>query len=180
MTAQAPELMRREADVWWQLRADPDYLALCHWNANVDNAWFWRGDDGELRCGLMDWGCVSRMNVAMAVWGSLSGAETSLWDSHLDELLELFCKEVLASGGPVLDPAAMERDLVLYATLMGVTWLLDVPALIRKRLPGAGPLTTRADPRIRSDEGVRAPLQMLINVLNLWQTHGDVAKPAQL
>lgn len=173
LTAEAPELRRREADVFALLSADDDYLALCHWNANVDNAWFWRDGDGELRCGLMDWGCVSRMNVAMAVWGSLSGAETSLCDEHLDELLEMFCKEVLVSGGPALDPATIERHLVLYATLMGVTWLLDVPALIRKRLPDAGPHTTRTDPRIKSDEAVRAPLQMLTNVLNLWQTRGE-------
>ncbi|KUI43834.1 hypothetical protein AU197_23445 [Mycobacterium sp. IS-1590] len=178
MTGEASELLQREADVFGVLSADADHLALCHWNANVDNAWFWR-DDGELRCGLMDWGCVSRMNVAMAVWGSLSGAETSLWDHHLDELLEMFCKEVLASGGPALDPAAVERNLVLYATLMGVTWLLDVPALIRKRLPDAGPHTTRTDPRIKSDESVRAPLQMLSNVLNLWQTRGGAAKLAE-
>lgn len=173
--AEAPQLIRREAKVFELLSADADYLALCHWNANVDNAWFWRGDDGELCCGLMDWGCVSRMNVAMAVWGSLSGAETSLWDDHLDELLEMFCKEVLASGGPALDPATVERHLVMYATLMGVTWLLDVPALIRKRLPDSGPHTTRIDPRIKSDEGVRAPLQMLTNVLNVWQTRGETS-----
>ncbi|UUO00869.1 hypothetical protein M4D79_19165 [Mycolicibacterium novocastrense] len=176
ITTEATELMRREGEVRQQLSVDPDYVALCHWNANVDNAWFWRDDDGELRCGLMDWGCVSRMNVSMAVWGSLSGAETSLWGHHLDELLEMFCKEVLASGGPALDPATVERHLVLYATLMGVTWLLDVPALIRKRLPDAGPHTTRSDPRIRSDESVRAPLQMLTNVLSLWQTRGGVTK----
>ncbi|MCV7279905.1 hypothetical protein H7J88_09605 [Mycolicibacterium flavescens] len=179
-TAEAPELLGREADVWRLLVEDADYLALCHWNANVDNAWFWRGEDGELRCGLMDWGCVSRMNVAMAVWGSLSGAETSLWNGHLDELLDLFCTEVSASGGPDLAPAALERRLVLYATLMGVTWLLDVPALIRKRLPDAGPDTTRTDPRIKNDEGVRAPLQMLNNVLNLWQTRGLSAALAEL
>lgn len=178
--AEARELMRRESDVWRRLSLDTDYLALCHWNANVDNAWFWRDDDRELQCGLMDWGCVSRMNVSMAVWGSLSGAETSLWDHHLDELLDTFCKEVLASGGPALDPATMERYLVLYATLMGITWLLDVPALIRKRLPDAGPQTTRTDPRIKLDEGVRAPLQMLTNVLNLWQTRGGAARLAEL
>ncbi|OBI75879.1 hypothetical protein A5663_03805 [Mycobacterium sp. E740] len=178
--AEAGELLRREADVWRQLADDVDYLALCHWNANVDNAWFWRGDGGELQCGLMDWGCVSRMNVAMAVWGSLSGAETWLWDCHLDELLETFCEEMAARGGPALAAATIERDLVLYATLMGATWLLDVPALIRTRLPDAGPHTTRSDPRIKGDEGVRAPLQMLTNVLNVWETRGMAAKLADL
>ncbi|MGV0732683.1 hypothetical protein ABQE84_11340 [Mycolicibacter sinensis] len=29
---------------------------------------------------------------------------------------------------------------------------------------------TRYDAPIRHDESVRAPLQMLVNVLNLWQT----------
>jgi len=170
MTVEARELLTLEGSVWQHLRDASDYIALCHWNANVDNAWFWT--DGELRCGLMDWGCVSQMNVAMAIWGSLSGAETDVWDDHLDALLVMFCDEVSGSGGPTLDPAVLRRQLVLYATLMGVTWLLDVPALLRKRVPDISPQTTRTDPRIKHDEGVRAPLQMLTNVLNLWETRG--------
>jgi hypothetical protein len=171
LTAEARELVTREPAIWAHMRDASDYIALCHWNANIDNAWFYRDADGALRCGLMDWGCVSRMNVAMAVWGSLSGAETELWDRHLDELLALFCDEFRRSGGPQLDVDALRRQLALYATLMGVTWLLDVPALLRKRLPDISPQTTRMDPRILDDEGVRAPLQMLANVLNLWATH---------
>lgn len=171
LAVQARELIRQEAAVWDYLRGAEDYIALCHWNANVDNAWFWQAGD-ELRCGLMDWGCVSQMNVAMAIWGALSGAETDLWDDHLDALLASFCDEVRGSGGPKLDPAGLRRQLVMYATLMGITWLLDVPALLRKRIPDIGPQMTRTDERIRNDEGVRAPLQMLTNVLNVWQTRG--------
>nr|WP_173390290.1 hypothetical protein [Mycolicibacterium rhodesiae] len=170
MAAEAHELLRLEDAVWRHLRDADDYIALCHWNANVDNAWFWT--DGELRCGLMDWGCVSQMNLAMAIWGSLSGAETELWNDHLDALLVMFCDEVSGSGGPTLDAAMLSRQLVLYATLMGVSWLLDVPALLQKRIPDIGPQTVRTDPRIKDDEGVRAPLQMLTNVLNLWETRG--------
>jgi hypothetical protein len=172
LPSEAHTLVQAEPQIWERLRRTTDYLALCHWNANVDNAWFWRDDDGQLRCGLIDWGCVSQMNVAMAIWGSLSGAETDLWDQHLDDLLVMFCHEVRHSGGPAIDPVELRCQLVLYATLMGVTWLLDVPALLRKRLPDIGSQTTRADPRIKADEGVRAPLQMLVNVLNLWQTRG--------
>jgi hypothetical protein len=172
LTAEAHELLKREPEVWNHLRDAEDYIALCHWNANVDNAWFWRAQGRELGCGLMDWGCVSQMNMAMAIWGALSGAETDLWDNHLDALLAMFCAEVRDSGGPVLDAVALSRHLALYAALMGITWLLDVPALIRRRLPDAGSQTTRTDPRIRDDEGVRAPLQMLTNVLNLWETRG--------
>ena len=53
---------------------------------------------------------------------------------------------------------------------MGVAWLLDVPALIRKRF-GSDVPRSRQDPRIKDDESVRAPLQMLSNLLFLWERH---------
>lgn len=34
---------------------------------------------------------------------------------------------------------------------------------------GADVPASRRDPRIRDDESVRAPLQMLSNLLNLWE-----------
>lgn len=56
--------------------------------------------------------------------------------------------------------------------------MLDVPALIRKRFDVAP--TSRMDPRIREDESVRAPLQMLSNLLLLWQRNplGDLLDEA--
>ena len=161
------------------LAADSDYVALCHWNANVDNAWFWRDDDRVLRCGLMDWGCVSQMNLGMAIWGAMSAAETDLWTTHLDDLLLTFVTEVRRCGGPDLDPNRLARHTLLYAAVMGVAWLLDVPALLRRRF-GADVPNSRVDPRIRDDEAVRAPLQMLSNLLNLWERQrlGDLLDAA--
>jgi hypothetical protein len=154
-----------------QLAADAEYVALCHWNANIDNAWFWRDPGGILHCGLMDWGCVGQMNMGMALWGALSAAETDMWDDHFDELLVLFVAEVQRCGGPELDPDRLRRHTLLYAAAMGVAWLLDVPALILKRF-GADAPSDRRDPRIRDDESVRAPLQMLSNLLSAWERHG--------
>ena len=170
-----PRVAHHEHTIARLLAADSDYVALCHWNANIDNAWFWRDTDRVLHCGLMDWGCVSQMNVGMAVWGAMSGAEVDMWDRHLDELLRMFAAEVLRCGGPHLDPERLRRRTLLYAAVMGVAWLLDVPALMRKRFGAAAP-TNRLDPRIRDDESVRAPLQMLSNLLNLWERHrlGDL------
>ena len=147
LRADAPRISAHEDFVAHQLAADTDYVALCHWNANVDNAWFWRDTNG-LHCGLMDWGCVSQMNMGMALWGAMSGAETPLWDRHLDELLHVFVSEVRRGGGPALDPDRLRRHTLLYAATMGVAWLLDVPALIRKRF-GASVPGDRTDPRIR-------------------------------
>ncbi len=168
---EAPRVLGREPAIWGYLAGKPDYIALCHWNANVDNAWFFTDGAGELLCGLMDWGCVGRMNVAMAIWGALCAAETSLWDTHFDDLLQSFTDEVRRSGGADLDPAELGRQVLLYAAVMGITWLLDVPARLAARLGPDTASVTPLDPRISDDESVRAPLQMLTNVLNLWATH---------
>lgn len=167
---EAPRFLRQEPEIWRYLGRAPDYLALCHWNANVDNAWFWRDSGDTLHCGLMDWGCVSQLNLAMALWGAMSGAETTMWDCHLDELLDLFVAELRRCGGPSLDPGELTRQLMLYVAIMGITWLLGVPALIHNRFGTSTQELSRTAPRIKSDESIRAPLQMLTNVLNLWET----------
>ncbi|BBY31004.1 hypothetical protein [Mycolicibacterium sediminis] len=167
-----PRLLAAEARVSRELGAHPELVALCHWNANVDNAWFWRDADGTLRCGLLDWGGVGPMNVAMAVWGAMSGAETAMWDDHLPELCAAFGDEFVRSGGGSLDVDRMIRHVLLYASVMGMTWLLDVPAHVRSAVPGLSAATTRMDAAIRDVESVRCRLQMLTNVLNLWETHG--------
>lgn len=166
----APRFLEHEPAVWSYLADHPDYIALCHWNANVDNAWFWRDGDDVLHCGLLDWGCAGQMNVAMALWGAMSGAETDLWDHHLDELLRLFASDIRDCGGPELSVSELNNQVMLYVGIMTVAWLLDIPALIRSRFGDAARTLTRKDPRIKDDESVRAPLQMLTNALNLWET----------
>ena len=168
-----PRIASHERSVLQRLATDSEYIALCHWNANIDNAWFWRDADG-LHCGLMDWGCVSQMNLGMAVWGAMSGAENDMWDLHLDELLQHFVTEFQRYGGPGIEPERLRRHTLLYAAVMGVAWLLDVPALLRRRFKAIP--DGRRDPLIRNDESVRAPLQMLGNLLLLWERHrvGDL------
>jgi hypothetical protein len=176
----ASRFLQCEPAVWDHLGGNPDYIALCHWNANVDNAWFWRDADDVLRCGLLDWGCAGQMNVAMALWGALSGAETDLWDRHLDELLELFAAAVRDCGGPDLSVQALHESIMLYVGTMTVAWLLDVPALIRSRFGDGAHTLTRKDPPVKDDESVRAPLQMFTNALSLWKTwhFGDLLDAA--
>jgi hypothetical protein len=120
------------------------------------------------------------MNVAMALWGAMSGAETDMWDHHLDDLLGLFVSEVRQCGGPDLNVDELHNQVMLYVGIMAVAWLLDVPALIRSRFGEAARTLSRKDPRIKEDESFRAPLQMLTNALNLWETRhfGDLLDAA--
>jgi len=161
------ELAVHESAIWRYLENSAEFVALCHWNANVDNAWFWRNEGGQLECGLLDWGCVGRMNVAMAIWGAMCSAETHMWDLHLSELLRLFTEEFHRHGGPLLDVAEFEHQVLSYAGVMGVAWLLDVPRYLSRKLPSQ--VSCRTDPRIRRDEAIRSRLQMMTNFLNLWE-----------
>jgi len=168
LAKEAPRFQAREGAVGRILRSKPEMIALCHWNAHVDNAWFWRNDAHQLECGLLDWGNVSQMNVAMAIWGCLSAAETGIWDHHLDELLALFVHEFQSCGGPTLDVAELKEHLTIYTAMMGLNWMLDVPHTLAG-IPGLSELTDRCDPRIESDERARAQLVILTAFLNLWE-----------
>ncbi len=156
------------------LQGTPGMIALCHWNAHVDNAWFWRNEENRIECGLMDWGNVSQMNVAMAIWGCLSAAEIPLWNDHLDELLALFASEFESCGAPALDPAEFREHLLIYVAMMGLNWMLDVPQYIRRRLPDVAEAQSRFDPRIQDDERVRSQLLIMTAFLNLWE-RSDIA-----
>lgn len=174
MAEEVHNIFGHEAAITAALNTTTDQVALCHWNANVDNAWFWTDESGVLECGLLDWGCVSEMNVAMALWGSLCSAESDVWERHLDSLLAHFVDEYHRAGGPLLETGTVHRQLVLYATVMGVTWLLDAPTYIRAVVPDLADVTDRYDPRISDSEVARTQLRMLTNFLGLWATH-DVA-----
>jgi len=167
---EAARLAEHQPAILQFLQSDSRFIALCHWNANIDNAWFWRNAGGDLECGLMDWGHVGQMNVVMGLWGALSGAEIELWDDHFDELLALFVTEFQSCGGPPVDVDALKLHLHLYIAMMGVTWLLDVPALVQARVRDLATVEDRFDPRIKFDEAVRVRLQMMSTFLCLWKS----------
>jgi len=166
---EAPKVWEQQAAIKRFLNSNPSLIALCHWNANIDNAWFFRDARGEVACGLMDWGHVSQMNLAMSLWGALSAAEISLWDDHFDALLELFDSEFRACGGPAIDMQELRLHLWLYVALMGLTWMLDVPALLQKRVTDLDTVESRFDERIKGSEQVRTRLHMMNVFLHLWQ-----------
>ena len=163
--------LRHESLIKRYLQSRPEFIALCHWNAHLDNAWFWRDQSGELQCGLMDWGRVSQMNVAYALWGCLSGASLSIWNEHLPQLLQLFVDELREHGGPALDIDELLLHLQLYVAMMGLAWLLDAPARILFRLPQVAQASGPHDPLFRDHESARNQLHISSVLLNFWQRY---------
>ena len=153
------------------LTSSRDLVALCHWNANIDNCWFWRGDAGELHCGLMDWGNAGQLNVAFSLWGCLSGADPSVWHNHADELIALFLDDLASGGGPVVDPSELRLHLDLYALLMGLSYFMESPSRILYRAPKAESASGPLDPIILDNDTARNQLLISTNFLNLVKRH---------
>jgi hypothetical protein len=172
-----PRFLEHELAIRQFLHSEPNFIALCHWNANIDNAWFWHNADGVMECGLMDWGRAGQMNVAAALYGSLSGAEPELWDEHLDSLLKLFADEFARCGAPTLDPEELKLHLYLFTAMMGLAYLLDAPPIIRKEIPDLSAATSRFDPRFQQNENARVQIHFLTQLLHQWQKHDFGALP---
>jgi hypothetical protein len=164
-----PRFLEHEQRIKRYLTSDPDLIALCHWNANIDNGWFWRDATGALQCGLMDWGRVGQMNIALALWGTLSAAEPDMLGEELDNLLSLFLREYETHGGPAIELSRLQAHMFLYIATMGMAWLLDAPPIIRAQLPDLSPDHDRFYAGFKTSEAARTQLHMLTNVLSLWQ-----------
>lgn len=158
-----------EATIQRYLLDNPDLIALCHWNAHIDNAWFWRDAGGEFRCGLMDWGRVGQITMGAALWGCLSAAHHDVWDDHLDELLELFVREYAAHGGPVIAAAELELHLLLNIACMGTARVLAFPEVVLFRLPAATTASGPQDPIFEQSDPARNSLHIFTVCLKLWR-----------
>ena len=158
----------QQEDILRFVYSRPDMIALCHMNANIDNAWFWREPDGGLRAGLIDWGSVGQMPVAASIWGCVGAAEPEMHDRHLDELLGLFAAEYARAGGLAIDPHEIAQHLELHVMLSAMHMTTAPPAILRE-IPDPGAAADRYDPVFTANETARVQLKVTISLLNMWQ-----------
>lgn len=169
LEAEAVRVLRQEGAIRRFLNADRDLVALCHWNTNIDNAWFWRDAAGEMQCGLLDWGMVRQMNLAYGIWGGFCGAEPRIWNAHIDELLALFVATLEANGGPRIALSKLKLHLDLTVATLGLAMLIDCPALVLSRMPDVAEARSVLDPLLFRDEVVRGFLHVFTSFLNVWR-----------
>lgn len=165
--ADAPLVVERQQEIWRFLFSQPDLIALCHMNANVDNAWFWREPDGTLGAGLIDWGGVGQMSLASSLWGCIGAAEPEMHDRHLDDLIDLFVAEYSRAGGPALDRREIARHLDLHVTMSALHMTTAPPAILRE-VPDPGVAADRYDPIFTANETARVQLKITVSLLNMW------------
>ncbi len=169
MKADATLIKRHEEQLQAYLCGNPEMIALCHWNAHIDNIWFWRDEAQALHCGLLDWGRVGQISFGSALWGGLSAAHHDIWDIHLDDLLALFVREYHASGGPLLDGDDLALHLSIHMAVMGVARVLAFPEIIAFRLPDCAKASGPRDPMFLTSAPARNCLSVYTVFLQHWR-----------
>jgi hypothetical protein len=174
----ANRIRQHEAALQRHLTGNPDMIALCHWNAHVDNCIFTRDDDGNLDCGFIDWGRVGRITLGSVLWGALSAAHHAIWDEHIDELLALFAAEYHAAGGPAITADALDDHLALHMAGMGTARVLAFPEIIEFRLPACVDASGPHDPMFEpvTADAARNCRQVYVNLLQHWRRRDFGAK----
>jgi hypothetical protein len=169
MERDALKVLEHEDAIRGFLVGDPDLIALCHWNAHIDNCLFWRDDAGELHCGLIDWGRVGQLTFGAVLWGGLSAAHHDVWDHHFRDLLGHFLDEYHAHGGPRLSVETLEVHLTLHMALMAVARMLVFPEVILFRLPEAEHASDMFDPIFETSDPARNCLHIYTAFLKYWR-----------
>jgi hypothetical protein len=162
--------LQHEAALKRFLHSNRDFIALCHWNANLDNAFFWR-EAGELRCGFIDWGRVGQLNLVAALFGCLFTATVETLETRLDDLLSHFIEAYAAAGGPRLELDELKLHLDVYVGMMALAWMMEFPQRVLLRLPEAATASGPRDPVFLKSEPARNQLHCITVAMHLWRNH---------
>ncbi len=173
-----PDMVAAEGRIREVLYGNPDCIAFAHWNANIDNCWFWRDAQGQLQCGFMDWANAGQISVAQSVSGAISGAEPFIWNEHLDELLTVFIDEYAAQGGPRLDLDELRLHILLIVAVSGVAYAMGAPIAVERDIAEIDAVESYRDACFHEHENARIQLHMMTKMLNVWQARnlGDVVR----
>ncbi|MDD3797579.1 MAG: hypothetical protein PHE36_00200 [Novosphingobium sp.] len=151
------------------LHRQADYTALCHPNLNIDNAWFWRDEAGELHAGLFDWGGAGQMSIAQALSGMLMMPDPDMHLSLVDDVMATFIDEYARGTGIALDPAELRLQ---YKASLFSTAMCTILAIVVNILPNipeeqCKTMADRFDERLQ-DSGLVACIIWIDNMLREW------------
>ena len=173
-----PDVLAAQARIREVLYGNPEFIAFAHWNANIDNCWFWRDAQGQLQSGFVDWANAGQISVAQSVSGAISGAEPWVWNEHLDELLTVYIDEYAAQGGPQLSLDELRLHNLLIVAVSGVAYSMSAPLAVERDIADIDAVESYRDDCFRQHENARIQLHMMTKMLNVWQTRklGDMVR----
>lgn len=156
------------SEIMYWLNRNPDYCGLNHQNLNVDNAYFWRTEAGELDCGLLDWGGTRTSSLAFKMWYALYCLEFEFMKEHMDGLLQCFIDAYRESGGPALELEVFRADFLLTMARQLLDLTGAIP-LVHRMLPKSNwaTITTDRDPRCCNNVDGKNTLRLYVRGIRL-------------
>lgn len=150
-----------------------DCFSLVHGNLQIDNAFFYKNEKGEVEAGLLDWGGVSHSNAVNAMVRNWIAAEPEVMDDVDEQILDRFIQACQASGGPKLDKSKVLYMARLTQATFGfamATHLSQIYKLYPKADPVWKDIKDRWDSRVEGVFNMRYPTSNWKNFLLLWKS----------
>merc|ERR1712217_471942 len=100
---EADEMAHWVCELGFYTQMMPEYFSLGHANAQIDNAFFWKNEEGDVCGGLTDFGSMSHVPMPIMLSGGWCGAEPEMMDEHEEKLIHCFLDEYEKASGIHLD-----------------------------------------------------------------------------
>merc|ERR1719188_25843 len=151
---------------YWR-HSNQDYIALTHNNMNVDNAFFWRGEDGQLDLGVLDWGSMGQKSLGFKLWWWLYCCEFDVMTESIDAYLACFADTYAEFGGPKLDKEVLRTQFVLTAMEQMLGLCAAVPQIWKMcKKPEWKTISNRFDSRIGLNIDGKSTLRLYLQVMS--------------
>jgi len=151
---------------YWRHK-NPDFIAMTHNNLNVDNAFWWRDEDGKLDIGLFDWGHMSARSIGFKIWWWVYCGDHDTLTANLDCYLQCFIETYHEYGGPLLDKEELKTQLIITAMEQMLGLVGAVPQ-IHRMVPKKNwqTIKDRWDPRIAENVQGQSTLRLYLHVMD--------------
>jgi len=161
------------------LYGDAKYIGLCHQNGNTDNCFFYRGGDGTVSAGILDWGSTAPMSYASSFMGSTIGALAEMLAEYDERLVRAWADAYHAVGAPRIDVDELLLRYRLstcisacgvYSSVDSYAGKLETAKASAEKFKDAPAYNCEA---IRADFGTKFGMSMLYNRITLFALKGD-------
>lgn len=168
---EAKEMGNYCAEMGWYSAMVPEYWSLVHPNAQVDNAFYWTNDSGDMQCGLLDWGGVSHSNIPFCLANGWIGPEVDVFDEHEAKLVQLFIDEYQRVTGFKIDFADLYMQIKLSQAAVLPGCCANLGSMLRNVIQTKDwkDVKDRFDPRIDHNFLARCYFVQVELFLGMWK-----------
>jgi len=154
-----------EMNFWMHL--NPDFTSLGHLNLNVDNAYFWRDEEGKLDCGVFDWGGLGLKSAGSQLWWWYYCMDYLDFQKNIKGLLEAYAATYKEHSGLDLDKEDL-YVMVILSAIAQLSGLVSAVPQITKMCPKKewDTIKDRYDPRIGANVDGKSTIRLYLHVMN--------------